>query len=202
DLDTECRRLTLRALGRSVLGLDLDERSDALADPLRIALEYIANRSLRPLRAPRWLPTPARHRARAAGATMHGLAHDILQACRADPSRDAPLVRALLAAADPATGRALSDNDICNELIVFLIAGHDTTATALTYSLWALGHHPDMQERVAAEAVAIGDRHLTPEDVPRLGYTVQVLHEALRLCPPAAAIARTAVQDVEVDGYR
>ena len=202
DLDTECRRLTLRALGRSVLGLNLDERSDALAAPLRIALEYIANRSLRPLRAPRWLPTPARHRARAAGATMRGLAHEILQACRADPSRDAPLVRALLAAADPATGRALSDDDICNELLVFLIAGHDTTATVLTYSLWALGHHPDMQARVAAEAAAIGDRQLIPDDVPRLGYTVQVLHEALRLCPPAAAIARTAVQDVEVDGYR
>jgi len=77
DLDAECRRLTLRALGRSVLGLNLDERSDALAEPLLVALEYIANRSLRPLHAPRWLPTPARHRARSAAATMRGLAHDI-----------------------------------------------------------------------------------------------------------------------------
>jgi cytochrome P450 len=59
DLDAECRRLTLRALGRSVLGLDLDEHADALAEPVRIALTYIADRALRPLRAPRWLPTPA-----------------------------------------------------------------------------------------------------------------------------------------------
>ena len=202
DLDAECRRLTLRALGRSVLGLNLDERADALAEPLLVALEYIANRSLRPLHAPRWLPTPARHRARSAAATMRGLADDILRSCRADPTWDAPLVQALIATADPATGRGLSDDDICNELLVFLMAGHDTTATTLTYALWALGRHPDMQARVTAEVAAIGDRELTPEDVPRLGYTVQVLHEALRLCPPGAVIGRTAVQDIEVDGHR
>jgi cytochrome P450 len=202
DLDTECRRLTLRALGRSVLGLNLDERSESIAEPLRVALEYVADRAVRPLRAPRWLPTPARRRARAASATLHRLADEILQACRADPNREAPLVRALLAATDPATGRALSDQEIRDELIVFMLAGHDTTATTLTYAMWALGHHRDMQQRVRAEVAGIGERELTPEDVTRLGYTIQVLHEALRLCPPGAAIGRTAMQDIEVDGYR
>ena len=111
-------------------------------------------------------------------------------------------MRALIAATDPATGRALSDQDICNELIVFMLGGHDTTATTLAYALWALGRHPDLQDRVAAEVADIGDRELTPDDVPRLGYTVQVLHEALRLCPPAAAVGRMATRDIEVDGYR
>ena len=202
DLDAECRRLTLRALGRSVLGLNLDERSEALAEPLRITTEYAIDRALRPIRAPQWLPTPARWRARAASATLHRLADDILQACRIDPSRDAPLVHALIAATDPANGRPLSDDAIRDELIIFLLAGHDTTATTLTYALWALGHHLDMQEKVRAEVAEIGDRSLTPEDVPHLGYTVQVLHETLRLCPPGAAVARMAVQDIEVDGYR
>jgi cytochrome P450 len=202
DLDAECRRLTLRALGRSVLGLDLDKRADAVAEPLRVALTYVADRAVRPVRAPRWLPTPARRRARAAGATLYQLANEILQACRLDPYRDAPLVHALIAATDPATGRALSDVDICNELIVFMLAGHDTTATTLAYALWGLGRHRDLQERVTAEVADIGDRQLTPDDVPRLGYTVQVVHEALRLCPPAAVIARMATRDIEVDGYR
>ncbi len=133
---------------------------------------------------------------------MYQLANEILQACRADPSRDAPLVHALIAATDPATGRALSDEDICNELIVFMLAGHDTTATTLAFALWELGRHPDLQDRVAAEVADIGDRELTPDDVPRLGYTIQVLHEALRLCPPGAAVGRMAMQDIEVDGYR
>ncbi len=202
DLDAACRRLTMRALGRSVLGMDLDEHAQAIAEPLRIALSYVADRGVRPVRAPRWLPTPARRRAVAANATMHTLANDVLQACRSDPTRDAPLVQALIAATDPATGLGLSDRDICNDLIAFIVAGHDTTATTLAYALWALGRNPDLQDRVAEEAAAVGTRELTPDDVPRLGYTVQVLHEALRLCPPVPVAGRTAMQDIEVDGYR
>ena len=201
DLDAECRRLTLRALGRSVLGIDLDERADAIAEPLRTALGYVTARMTNPVRAPRWLPTPARRRARAAAATLRRLAAEVLKACRDDPSRDAPLVRAMIAATDPVSGRPLTDDEICNELIVFMLAGHDTTATTLTYALWALGHHPDMQGKVRAEADAVGDRELTPDDVPRLRYTVQVLHEALRLCPPGPSIPRLITQDLEVDGY-
>ena len=202
DLDTECRKLTLQALGRSVLGLDLDERSEDIGEQLRIALAYATDRALAPVRVPRWLPTPARRRAYAARDKLHGLAAEILRLCRDDPTRDAPLVQALIAATDPETGRPLADDDIRDELVVFLLAGHDTTATTLTYALWALGQHPDMQEKVFDEVAQIPDRELTPEDVPQLEYTTKVLHEALRLCPPGAAMARMALQDVEVDGYR
>jgi len=202
DLDVECRRLTMQSLGRSVLGIDLNERADVIADHMHVASSYTADRALRPVRAPRWLPTPARRRARTAVMSMRKVTNEILQACRADPTRDAPLVQGLIAATDPETGRSISDDDICNDLLIFMLAGHDTTATALTYALWALGHHPDIQDRVAAEAAAIGDRELTPEDVPRLGYTVQVLREALRLQPPAAGVARLATRDIAVAGHR
>ncbi len=133
---------------------------------------------------------------------MRAITNEMVTACRADPARDAPLVQALIAATDPQTGRPLSDDDIANDLLIFMLAGHDTTATALTYALWVLGHHPDVQDRVAAEAAALGDRQLTPDDVPQLGYTVQVLHEAVRLCPPAAGVARRVTRDIAVDGYR
>jgi cytochrome P450 len=111
-------------------------------------------------------------------------------------------VRALMGAVDPVTGRQLTDDEIRDELIVFISAGHDTTATTMAYALWQLGRHPELQDRLRAEVDAIGDRQLTPDDVPSLGYTVQVLHEALRLCPPGAANGRLLTQDVEVDGYR
>ncbi len=202
DLDAECRKLTLRALGRAVLGLDLDEQVDAIAEPLTVSLRYVADRSLRPVRAPKWLPTPARRRAVAASDTVHRIADEILQACRADPGREAPLVRALIEATDPDTGRALSDDEIRNDLTAFMFAGHDTTATTLAYTLWALGRRSDIQDRVYDEVAQLGDREPTPEDIPRLGYTVQVLHEALRLCPPAASVGRAATQDIVVDGYR
>ncbi len=202
DLDTQCRQLTLRALGRSVLGLDLDTRSDAIAQPLQVALSYAADRAMQPVPAPSWLPTPARRRARHASTTLHRLARDILADCRKDPAVDAPLVRALMAATDPDTGRPLSDEAICDELIVFILAGHDTTATTLTYALWQLGRNRRMQDRLRAEVDALGHPSPTPDDVAQLTYTVQVLHEALRLCPPGAAISRTALRDIEVDGYR
>jgi cytochrome P450 len=202
DLDTQCRVLTLRALGRSVLGLDLDARADTVGPALRTALSWVADRGTRPVNLPQWVPTPGQRRARRANATLHRLAAEILAAVRADPALDAPLVRALITAADPQTGQPLSDDDICHELVLFILAGHDTTSTTLTYSLWALGHHPTIQDRVFDEVSALGDRPLTPDDVPRLGHTVRVLHEALRLCPPGAGTPRLLKKDLVVDGYR
>ena len=202
DLDTECRTLTLRALGRSVLGMDLDARADAIGQALRPALSWVADRATRPFNLPQWVPTPGQQRARKGNATLHQLAAEILAAVREDPDRDAPLVRALITAADPQTGQPLSDDDICHELVLFLLAGHDTTSTTLAYSLWALGRHSEIQQRVCDEVSALGDRPLTPDDVPRLGHTVRVLHEALRLCPPGAGTPRMLNKDLAVDGYR
>jgi cytochrome P450 len=202
DLDAECRRLAMRSLGRSILGIDVNKFGNEIAQNMHLASRYATDRALRPVRAPRWLPTPPRRRARAAVATMKRATMEILQACRADPARDAPLVHALIAATDPDTGRPLSDEDISSELLIFMLSGHDTTATMLTYALWELGHHPDMQDRVAAEVAEIGDGELTPADVPRLEYTAQVINESLRLCPPAAGVGRLALQDIAVDGYR
>lgn len=202
DLDNACRVLTLRALGRSVLGLDLDERADEIGPALRTALSWVADRSVRPVNLPQWFPTAGQRRARAANARLHELAAEILAAVRAEPDRDAPLVHALVEARDPDTGRHLTDDEICHELVLFMLAGHDTTSTTLCYSLWTLGRHPDIQARVHDEVNALGERMLTPEDVPRLDYTVRVLHEALRLCPPAAGMIRVLNEEITVDGYR
>jgi cytochrome P450 len=202
DLDIECRALTLRALGRSVLGIDLDTQADTIGPALRTALAWTADRSARPVNPPQWLPTAGQRRARAANARLRQLAADILAAVRAEPDRDAPLVRALIAAKDPQTGLTLSDDEICSELVLFMLAGHDTTSTTLTYALWTLGHHPGIQQQVYAEVAALGNRPLNPEDVPGLACTVRVLHEALRLCPPAAGVPRLVNRDLAVDGYR
>jgi hypothetical protein len=112
-------RLTNRAEGRAAFC------GFSQAKPLRVALSYVTNRAVRPARAPAWLPTPARQRARAASTTLHRFANDILKECRADPAKDAPLVRALIAATDPLTQKRLSDKDIADELIFFLFAAHD-----------------------------------------------------------------------------
>jgi cytochrome P450 len=202
DLDAECRRLTLRALGRSVLGLDLDERADEIGWALRHSLAWVSDRAARPINLPRWAPTKGQRAARRANDILQGLAAEILHAVRTDPDREAPLVRALMTAIDPETGKPLPDEEICHELVLFMLAGHDTTSTTLTYALWSLGHDRELQDQVRAEVAALGDRELTPDDVARLDLTVRVLHEALRLCPPAAGTVRSPTRDLVVDGYR
>jgi cytochrome P450 len=202
DLGAESRKLTMRALGRSVFGIDLADRTEAIEEHLQTTLTYAVRRALRPVRAPGWLPTSARRRAHRASAELHRLANDILQQCRAQPEREAPLVQALMAATDPVTGRGLTDREICDELIIFLFAGHDTVATTLTYALWQLGRNPHIQQRMADEVHRLGDRMLTGADLPGLEYTSQVVKEALRLCPPAPTGTRTATRDLNVGGYR
>lgn len=201
DLDDEMRRLTLRVVGKSVFGLDLGDRAYDLGPDVRRVLTWVTNRALRPVRAPIWLPTPARWRMRRSMAALHAVIDRAVDAARQGQDDNAELVRLLLEATDPETGKALTPDAIRAELLVFLLAGHDTTATTLTYGLWALGRDQEMQDRVAAEVAALGERTLTVEDVAELPYTVQVVHEALRLCPPAPALGRMAMQDVVVDGF-
>jgi cytochrome P450 len=202
DLDRECRALTLRALGLSILGVDLQGRDDIVAAVLRDAVPWAVGRAMRPVNTPRWWPTRGRQRAVAASEGLHRLAADILRTCRNSPDIDAPLVRALMAARDPETGSPLSDRAICDELVLFIVAGHETIATALTYALYAVGHHRRTQQRVAAEVAELGAGPATANDIPRLGYSVQVLREAMRLCPPTAALGRMVMRDIAIDGYR
>lgn len=202
DLDEQTRRLTLRVIGRSAFGLDLGERADDLGPHVRFLLSWITERTVRPIRAPRWLPTPARRRMRRSLRAVRTVIGEAMRAARADPDGPAELVNLLLRTTDPDTGAPLTDEQIRDELLIFLFAGHDTTATTLAHSLWALGRDAALQDRVAAEVSSLGDRPLTPEDVPALPFTVRVIHESLRICPPAAAIVRSAMRDVVVDGHR
>jgi cytochrome P450 len=201
DIDAQTRRLTLRVLGRSLFGIDLDEQADRLAEPARTVLSYATSRITSPVRLPLWLPTPQQRRWRAARAVVQEVIDDAIEQARTHPGR-AELLDLLLEARDPMTGLALTHEEIRSELTTFLLAGHDPTSTTLTYALWQLGRNPDLQYGVAAEARAVGDRELTVADIPALPLTVRVLHEALRLCPPAAAVARRAEEDVAVDGHR
>jgi cytochrome P450 len=202
DLDPFTRRLTLQVLGRSVLGQDLGPRAEAMAGDFATLLEYFTDRGIAPVRVPARLPTPANRRFARARERFFAVIDEAVDQCRRDPDHPAELIRLLLDARDPETGRPLTLEDIRGELSAFLIAGHDTTATTLCHSLWALGRDQSLQDRVAAEAAGLGDRPLDADDVPALGLTTRVIHESLRLCPPAAVVARLAVRDVIVDGWR
>ncbi|MFD5174526.1 cytochrome P450 [Nocardia sp. NPDC058379] len=201
DLAVETRRLTLRVLGSSLFGTDLDDRAPELAHSIAASGGFVLDRGLRPARAPHWLPTPARRRFHAAKSISDAVIDDAIAAAHADPD-SAPLLQLFFGIEHPHTGKPLPDSVIRDELRVFLTAGHDTTATTLAYALWALGRDRALQDRAAEEATALGPHRLRVEDVGRLEFTTHVIQEALRVCPPAPALARQAMRDVVVDGFR
>lgn len=201
DANREMRRLTLAVLGRSLFGRDLGQEADRLEVSVPTALSYVTGRITNPVRAPFGLPTPARHRFRHHLRVWHGVIDAAVESYLADPSTaDAELLQRLHEARDPDTGRALTSDEIREELKTFLIAGHDTTSTTLAYALWQLGSDFELQAAVAEEAAALPDP-LGPEHVPQLGLTVRVLHEALRLCPPAPAVSRHVERETVIDGF-
>jgi cytochrome P450 len=109
----------------------------------------------------------------------------------------------LLAARDPETGEAMSDRQVRDEVMTFVLAGHETTALTLTWALYLLARHPEIDARVRAEIhAALGDRSPTPDDLPRLPYTRAVLDETLRLYPPLWAFGREPISDDRIGGYR
>lgn len=202
DVQEHTRRLTSEILGRALLGRELASHTDVLGRGFDLMTGHVLWRGAHVIKAPRWVPTPGVRRYRSAERDVLALCDEALTHARETGGEDAPLLRRLLEAADPVTGEPLTDDQRRNDLLTFLMAGHDTTATTLTYALWELARHPEWQDAVAEEALAVGRRELTPSDVENMPTTVRVIHEALRLCPPARDAVRMATRDVGVDGFR
>jgi cytochrome P450 len=108
----------------------------------------------------------------------------------------------LLEVRDEETGSRLSDRELRDQVVTFLVAGYETTALGLTWTLYLLARHPEVWERIRAEAESVlGDRAPTIADLPRLEYTRRVFEEALRLYPPVYALGRDAAQADTVGGF-
>jgi hypothetical protein len=128
---------------------------------------------------------------------------DELIAHRQEAGADgADLLSRLLRARDPDTGEAMDVQQVRDEALIFLLAGHETTSTALTFTLHLLGRHPSEQQLVHDELDGVLDgRAATLDDVPALERTAMAIKEAMRLYPPAYALGRLSVTENEIGGY-
>jgi cytochrome P450 len=135
---------------------------------------------------------------------LNGLVHRIISERRALPEARRPndLLSMLMSARDD-DGAGMSDEQLRDEVMSLVGAGHETTANALTWTLYLLGDHQDVATRVAAEARAVfGGRSPTIEDLPALSYARRVVEESMRLYPPVWGIERIASEDDVVSGIR
>ncbi len=152
---------------------------------------------------PQWVWHPGKWPSARAAERLRGTVHQLLARRRAEPEGAKDLLGRLLAARDPETGRPMSDDQLVDNLLTFLLAGHETTAKALTWSLYLMARAPHWQERIRREVADVcGDRAIEPRDLGSLPVTTRVLREALRLYPPAPMMSRMAVRDVTLGGHR
>ncbi len=152
---------------------------------------------------PGWLPLPRKRQGRRARDYVRGALLGIVHQRRWERAGEGAvrpdLLTLLLDAHDPEDGRAMDDQEIADNLLTCIVAGHETTAVALTWSLYLLAGHPEVEARVVEEIGRVtGGGALGAEHVAALAYTRQVVQEAMRLYPPAPLVARAAAKDVRL----
>ncbi|MDP2801246.1 MAG: cytochrome P450 [Phreatobacter sp.] len=155
------------------------------------------------LRIPSWVPYPGKRRARAGNLFLRREMARVIAERRARSGTTPDLLDFLIAAADPETGRAMTDAELADNLLTFVVAGHETTALALTWAIWLLSNAPDVEARLLEEVGrVVGDGPVEAGHIDELVYVKQVVQEAMRLYPPAPLIPRIASEDVTLGGER
>lgn len=201
DMHAEAMALTLVILGDTVFSTDLSERDPKhMGDALATALAITIARYFSPVATPMWLPTPTILRYKRALASLRQVVDDMISRRRSEPAVDDLLGR-LMAATDDETA-PMTDSQLRDEALNMMLAGHETSALTLSWTLWELGHRADLQDAIAAEAEAVlGDAEPSAATTHQLKRTLGAVEEALRLHPPIWIFQRVATEAVTVGGY-
>jgi cytochrome P450 len=201
DVVREMTGLTLGVLGRTLLDTDLGafrslgQSFEAMQD--QAMFEMVSMGAV-----PMWLPLPHQLRFRKARRNLQRIVDELVRQRGQRPDGDDALSRLIASTAreaDPAVGR----QRMRDELVTLLLAGHETTASTLGWAFHLLDRHPEVREKVRAEAQEVlGDRPPAYEDLHGLRYTSMVIEETMRLYPPVWMLSRLAQEADEVGGYR
>jgi cytochrome P450 len=203
DVTREMSRLTLRAVGLALFGAELGRHADAIEESLGVAIEHVNYRMMRPYALPEHIPTPRNRRFVRARWTLEGVVRQLIAQHRKNSDESTfDLLSMLLEVRDEQTGEGMSTRQVRDEVMTLLLAGHETTAMALSWTWYLLSQHPEVERKLHDEVdAALSGRAPTFEDLPKLSYTRMVLEESIRLYPPAWAISRQPLQDDVIDGF-
>jgi cytochrome P450 len=202
DVATEMMGLTLDIIARTMFSTDVRAEVETVRRLMDIAVNQRPG-VLDLLGFPEWLPRRQPAAYRRAIAEFEALVTRIVSERRADDIDRGDLLSMLLAARDPETGGRMSDQQLRDEILTIFAAGHETTATALSWIWYLLAQHPEAEARLHEELDGVlGGRPPTYADLARLTWTRMVIEEAMRLYPPVHTIARTALGEDRIGGVR
>jgi cytochrome P450 len=202
-LNEEFSRLTLSILTNSLFDFDLGERRQVItdaADELQ-AMADMSGAGAVEMLLPSWVPTHRNRRYTQAMDAFDATVDTLIEERRANPDQYDDLLTMMLEKEDDHE-YSMSDEEIHDHLITFLIAGHETTAMALTFTWLLLATNPEERNRLETEVTTVLDGPPTADDLSDLSVTERVAKEAMRLYPPAGMLFREATEDTALGGYR
>jgi cytochrome P450 len=203
DIAQEMKRLTLAIAGKTLFNADVESEANEIGDALTIAMDEWRTRVLPFSELFDKLPLPGNRRLQRAQNRLDETVYRIINEHRASGVDQGDLLSILLRAQDEeGDGCQMTDRQLRDEALTILLAGHETTANALTWVWYLLSEHPDVERTLHAEIDRVlGGSPPTFNNVPCLQYTEMVFAEAMRLYPPAWIIGRRAIDDYEVANY-
>jgi cytochrome P450 len=202
DLHPEMLLLALRIVGKTLFDTNVETEVQRIAQAVDSFMEFLPLAFLPFPEIILNLPLPAMTRIRRGRAYLDSLIYRMIAERRNDPRDRGDLLSMLLATVDSEDGTGgMTDEQVRDECVTVMLAGHETTANALSFALWELARNPDVQERLYQECNAVlRGRPPVAEDYANLGYAAQVFAEAIRLYPPVWVTARTAAEGYEYRG--
>jgi cytochrome P450 len=201
DVHEEMMHLTLEIVAKCLFDADVGARATDVGKAMKVALEDFSSQR-RLLRIPKGIPTPHNIRFEMAARRLDGVVSAIIENRRKSEEDRGDLLSMLMLAEDDC-GERMTDKQLRDEVMTLFLAGHETTANALSWTFWLLSLNPEVEHELAEElARVLGGRPPTTSDLPALPYVECVLKESMRLYPPAWVVGREAIAECEVGGYR
>jgi cytochrome P450 len=199
NIYADIMQLTLEIVGKTLLGFDARCEGARVSAALEGVVAYFEQRLYSPagMVLP-YLPLPARTRFERARASLSAIVGQIVQRAQREPQGDYLLAQL---AAERFEGEPMSERQLCDEAITLLLAGHETTALTISYSLYALSEYPACELRLRSELETLGTRALSAGDLEQLPYLDAVVRESLRLYPPAWLLSREVTNAFPLAGY-
>ncbi len=202
DVHEAMMRVTLRVVSETLLGTDVTNEAATVGTALDVVIADINRRVNQLFDVMPPIPTRRNRRFMNAMGALDDIVLGIIGERRGARTKQDDLLQMLMDTRDVDTGESMNDAQLRDEVMTIFLAGHETTANALSWSLYLMSKTPEVARKLRAEVQRVlGDRPATCEDLPALQTTRQIVEETLRLYPPAWMIARAPVEDTELGGY-
>jgi cytochrome P450 len=202
EIHQEMMQLTMRIVAKVLFSVEVKEDTERVAGALNVLMRHTSGGRMILPPMLRHLPVPALMRVKRAVRELDEIVNRIIRQRRASGQDTGDLLSMLMSARDE-DGSGMTDRQLRDEVLTFLLAGHETTAVSLSWTWYLLSQHSEVELKLREELrQVLGGRTPQLEDLPRLLYTDKVVKESMRLYPPAWSLARTVAKEIELAGYQ